>query len=146
MNMWAILMLASGGLFSGGASVFAWERVPAWRALAVPCFRTEFETTIHVADRVQPALLLVSIVTTAGFAFSATGAARTLAVVGLGGFVVTLVLSAAALVPLQRRIIASRQEPDSVVEVMRRQWFRGHLGRSALGVTSFVIVAMAVAV
>ena len=146
MNVWAILMLVSGGLFSGGVTVFAWERVPVWRDLAVPRFKTEFATTIHMADRVQPALLVASIVTAAGFALTTSGAARTLAIVGLGGFVVTLVASAAVLVPLQRRIIASSQEQAAVVEVMRLRWFRGHLGRSALGVASFVLVAIAAAV
>ncbi|HEV8564154.1 MAG TPA: MarR family winged helix-turn-helix transcriptional regulator [Actinomycetota bacterium] len=68
MNVWAIPMLVSGGLFSGGVTVFAWERIPVWRALTVPRFKTEFATTIHVADRVQPALLVASILTAAGFA------------------------------------------------------------------------------
>ncbi|HEV8564153.1 MAG TPA: hypothetical protein VGR41_04520 [Actinomycetota bacterium] len=57
-----------------------------------------------------------------------------------------LVASAAVLVPLQRRIIASSQEQAALVEEMRRRWFRGHLGRSALGIASFVLVAVAVAV
>ena len=146
MNLWAILMLVSGGLFGGGVTVFAWERVPVWRALPVPRFKTEFATTIHIADRVQPALLVASIVTAAGFALTASGAARTLAIIGVAGFVVTLVASAAVLVPLQRRIIGSSEEQAAVVDVMRRRWFRGHLGRSAFGVASFVLVAIAVAV
>jgi predicted RND superfamily exporter protein len=146
MNVWAILMLVSAGLFSGGVTVFAWERIPVWRGLTVPRFKTEFATTIHVADRVQPALLVASIVTAAGFAFTSSGAARTLAIMGVAGFVVILVASAAVLVPLQHRIIASSQEQPALVEEMQRRWFRGHLGRSALGTASFVLVAIAVAV
>jgi len=146
MNVWATLMLVSSGLFSGGITVFAWERVPVWRDQTLQRYKAEFATTIRVADRVQPALLIASIVTTVGFALTASGAARTLAVIGLAGFLVTLVASAAVLVPLQRRIIASSQGQATLLEAMRRRWFRGHLGRSALGVASFVLVAIAVSV
>ena len=145
MKTWAILMLMSSGLFSGGVTVIAWERIPAWRALPLPEFRTEFAATIRIADRVQPALLLASIVTTIGFGISASGAARTLAFAGAAGFIVTLAASAAVLVPLQRRIIASSGEDASMLEPMRRRWFVGHFGRSALAVASFFVVAIGVA-
>ena len=141
MKTWAILMVMSSGLFSGGVTLIAWERVPAWRALPLTQFRTQFATTIRIADRVQPALLLATIVTTIGFGLTANGAARTLAFAGAAGFIVTLAASA-VLVPLQRRIIASSGEETSVVEAMPRRWFLGHFGRSALAVTSFFLVAM----
>jgi hypothetical protein len=73
MNMWAILMLLSGGLFTGGVTVIAWERVRVWHALPLPQFRPEFAATIDVADRVQPALLVASIVSTVGFAITGAG-------------------------------------------------------------------------
>lgn len=142
MKVWAILMLVSSGLFSGGVTVIAWERIPVWRALPLPQFRIDFATTIRIADRVQPALLLASIVTTVGFGITANGAARTLAFVGAAGFVVTIAASGAVLVPLQRRIIA--QSEDSALEAMRRRWFSGHLGRSALALASFLMVTIAV--
>jgi hypothetical protein len=143
MNGWAIAMLVSGGLFSGGVVVFAWERVPVWRSLPVAEFRKDFAVTIRRADRVQPALLVASIVATIGFAIGATGAARTLAVLGAAGFIATLVVSGALLVPLQRRIITASETKASSDEVMRRRWFRGHLGRSILGVACFAVVAVA---
>jgi Domain of unknown function (DUF1772) len=145
MNPWTILMVVSGGLFAGGAAGFAWERVPAWRRMALPRFRDDFATAIHRADRVQPALLVLAIVATIGFTLTVSGPARTLALLGTVGFVLTLIGSGAVLVPLQRRIIRSSAEPD-VLEAMRHRWFQGHLGRASVGVTSFVLVALAAAV
>lgn len=138
-------MLVSSGLFSGGVTVIAWERIPVWRALPLLQFTTEFATTIRIADRVQPILLLASIVTTIGFGIVANGAARALAFVGAAGFIGILAASVAVLVPLQRRIIASSEESPNL-ETMRRRWFVGHLGRSALAIASFLLVAIAVTV
>jgi hypothetical protein len=143
MKGWAFVMLVSGGLFSGGVTVFAWERIPVWRALPLAEFRRDFAVAIRKADRVQPALLLASIAGTVGFVVSATGAARTLALFGAVGFIGTLIASAALLVPLQRRIVASSQREESADEAMRRRWFRGHLGRSVLGGASYLLVASA---
>jgi hypothetical protein len=142
MNTWMILMLVSGGLFAGGVAVFAWERVPAWRQMPLPRFRDDFASAIHRADRVQPALLVVTIAATVGFVLTAGGPARTLALIGAVGFLLTLIGSGAILVPLQRRIIRSSAQPDTL-EAMRQRWFQGHLGRASVGVTSFVLVALA---
>jgi hypothetical protein len=143
MNGWAIAMLVSSGLFSGGVMVFSWERVPVWRSLPVAEFRKEFAVTIRRADRVQPALLVASIVATISFAMDATGAARTLALLAAAGFIATLVASGTILVPLQRRIIAASQVKAGTDEAMRSRWFLGHLGRSVLGVACFTLVAVA---
>ncbi len=145
MKFWATLMVVTSGLFTGGVLVIAWERMPVWRALPLPQFRTDFATTIRIADRVQPALLLATILATVGFGVSGNGVARAFAFVGAAGFIVTLVASVAVLVPLQRRIIASGEEA-SALEAMRHRWFLGHLGRSALSLASFLLVAIAVAV
>lgn len=144
MRLWTLLMVVSGGLFSGGVAVFAWERVPAWRRMSLPRFRSDFDTAIAKADRVQPALLVATIGATVGFALTATGPSRTLALIGAAGFTLTLIGSVAVLVPLQRRIIAdSEQRLD--LEAMRGRWFLGHLGRTVVGVMSFVLVALAAA-
>lgn len=146
MSVWAVLMLVSGGVFAGGVLAFAWERIPAWRTMPMPLFMTDFAVAIHRADRVQPALLVVSVVTTVGFAIGASGAARTLALIGATGYVVTLIASGAVLVPLQRRIIASSEEQAEAIEAMRQRWFTGHVGRSALAVASFTLAAIAAVV
>jgi Domain of unknown function (DUF1772) len=140
MSVWAILMLISGGLFTGGVTVFAWERLPAWRRMPPESFRDDFEAAIRKADRIQPALLMATIAATVGFVLTAAGPARTLALLGGIGFVLTLLASGAVLVPLQRRIVVTEGER---VEPMRLRWYLGHLGRTAVSATSLVLVAIA---
>ena len=145
MSTWATLMLIAGGLFAGGAASFAWSRVPIWRRMPVQEFIGDFEQTLRRTDKVQPALLLAAIGSTAGFALTAEGSARLLASVGAAGFIVTLAASLAFLVPLQRRIIATAPAEAGAIDKMRARWFRGNLGRSMLAVASFVAVAVAAA-
>ncbi len=143
MSAWASLMLIAGGLFAGGAATFAWSRVPIWRRMPVQGFIGDFEETLRRTDKVQPALLVVAILSTAGFALAADGSARVLASVGAAGFVATLAASVAILVPLQRRIIATSPAEAKAIYKVRARWFRGHLGRSMFAMASFVAVAVA---
>ncbi len=143
MSVWAIIMLIAGGLFAGGAASFAWSRVPIWRRMPVQGFIGDFQETLRRTDQVQPALLVVAIVSSAGFALTADGSARVLASVGAVGFVATLAASLAILVPLQRRIVATPPAEAEAIDEMRARWFRGNLGRSMLGVASLVAVAVA---
>jgi hypothetical protein len=143
MSTWASLMLIAGGLFAGGAATFAWSRVPIWRRMPVQEFIGDFEQTIRRTDKVQPALLVATIVSAGGFALTAEGLARVLALVGAAGFVVTLAASLAILVPLQRRIVATPPAEAKAINEMRTRWFGGNLGRSMLAVASFVAVVVA---
>ena len=146
MNVWAFLMLVSGGLFAGGVTALAWDRVSAWRSMPLDEFRTDFAAVVQRADRVQPGLLVVAIVASFGFGLTDAGAARILALIGASGFLAVLIGSVAVLVPLQRRMISSSSLEASAFERMRHRWFRGHLGRTAVGVASFLLVALAAAV
>ena len=143
MSAWASLMLIAGGLFAGGAATFAWSRVPIWRRMPVQKFIDDFEETLRRTDKVQPALLVVAIVSAAGFALTSDGPARVLALVGAAGFIVTLSASLAFLVPLQRRIVATPPAEAGAIYEMRARWFRGHLGRSMFATASFVAVVAA---
>jgi hypothetical protein len=143
MSAWASVMMIAGGLFAGGAATFAWSRVPIWRRMPVQEFIGDFEETLRRTDKVQPALLVVAIISAAGFALTADGSARVLASLGAAGFVVTLAASLAILVPLQRRIVATPPAKAKAIAEMRARWFRGHLGRSILVTASFVAVAVA---
>jgi hypothetical protein len=143
MSALASLMLIAGGLFAGGTATFAWSRVPIWRRMPVQQFIGDFEETLRRTDKVQPALLVAAIVSAAGFALTADGPARMLALVGAAGFIVTLAASIAILVPLQRRIVATPPAEVKAIDEMRARWFRGHLGRSTLAASAFVAVALA---
>jgi hypothetical protein len=146
MNVWAILMLVSGGLFAGGVTMVAWERVAAWQNMPLAQFGSDFAGTVHRADRVQPGLLVVAIATSYAFGLTDTGAARVLALIGASGFLATLIGSVTVLVPLQRRMISSSSPESGALERMRQRWFTCHVGRTVVGVASFVLVASAAAV
>jgi amino acid permease len=143
---WAIPMLVGGGLFAGGVVSIAWERIPTWRAIDLPNFQTAFAHTLRRVDRLQPALLAVCLISTTGFALSEGGAARIFAVLAATGFLIVLLVSAAWLVPIQRRLVASGTErPAAELEKLRAQWLRGHLIRTfvALASLTFAVVAAA---
>ncbi len=146
MDVWAGLMLVSAGAFAGGAATFSWSRVPIWRSMGPRSFRDDFSATITRTDKVQPALLVLAILSAITFAVGADNSASTWAWIGAAGFIVTLGASVAVLVPLQRRIIADAgaQRPD--FEAMRARWFQGHLGRSVLSMASFASTVLAVTV
>ena len=139
MNVWAAVMLTAGGLFAGGAASFAWSRAPIWRRMPLSQFVTDFSQTLHWTDKVQPALLVVAILSTVGYALTTDGSARLFAIIAAVGFVATLAGSVAFLVPLQRRIIASPLDGSEAIEQMRVQWFSGNLGRAILATASFIV-------
>ena len=145
MSEWfAIPMLFAGGLFAGGVTSIGLERVPAWRASELSDFLTGFAHTLRRVDRVQPALLVVCLVSTIGFALSAEGTARTSALLATACFLVVLVGSVTWLVPVQRRLVVSGTEhPSRQLERLRSQWLRGHWIRIvfALIALSLTIVA-----
>ena len=144
MNLWGALMVIAGGLFAGGGATFAWSRVPIWRQMPVPAFVEDFAQTIHKTDKVQPALLVVAIAGSVGFAVTSEGTARVLAIVGAVGFTAVLAASLAVMVPLQRRIINDPEQDG--IEEMRQRWFQGNLGRASLSVLAFVAAAVAAVV
>ena len=134
MSAWASLMLIAGGLFAGGATTFAWSRVPIWRRMPVQKFIDDFEETLRRTDKVQP-VLVAAIASAAGFALASDGSARVLALVGGAGFVATLATSIMILVPLQRRIVATSgrrlgtKAKRRLYSEKRRRWRRDATAR-----------------
>jgi hypothetical protein len=145
MNTWfAIPMLLSGGLFAGGVVSIAWERIPAWREADLPDFCAGFAHTLRRVDRLQPALLVLCLASTIGFALSADGPARTSAVLAAAGFLVVLVGSVAWLVPLQRRMVdAGAKLSVGELEQWRSRWLRGHTIRSLVALTALILAVVA---
>src|SRR4029453_14126034 len=142
--LWAIPMLIGGGLFAGGVVSIAWERVPAWRDADLPDFQTAFAHTLRRVDRLQPALLVVCLISTIGFALSEGGAARISAVLAAAGFLLVLLVSAARPVPIQRPVVASRPQRDPLeLEKLRAQWLRGHLIRTVVALASLTLAVVA---
>jgi hypothetical protein len=142
---WAVPMLTSGGLFVGGLVAIAWERVPAWRASNLADFRAGFAHTLRRMDRPQPALLVVCLGSTIGFASSQGGAARTLAALAAAGLLLVLVGSLAVLVPIQRRLVAAGP-PPAAGAALRARWLGGRLVRTAVALACVALAVAATAV
>ncbi len=142
MSASAIVMVVAAGLFAGAVANFAWARLPIWRRMPQSQFIGDFEQTIAIADKLQPAVLIVAIGATVVFAITSDGLTRILAFAAAAGFLAVLTASLAILVPLQRRIV-SRRDPEPAIEEMRGRWYQGHLGRTALSVASFVVAVVA---
>lgn len=142
-EVWATAMVVSGGLFAGGLMSIAVERVPAWRGSDITGFRVDFAHTVRRVDRLQPALLSISLVSTIGFGIATTGAARTLATLAAAGFLLILVGSLAWLVPIQRTLKSDSELPRAALEGLRTRWVRGHLFRTVAGVAVFVLIVVA---
>ena len=90
---WAIIMLAAGGLFTGGLVWYAWERVWIWRRLSLAQFAVDFRRSVRKADPAMPILLVVCGGAAGVFASFVEGGARTLALLGVGLLAVILVSS-----------------------------------------------------
>jgi Domain of unknown function (DUF1772) len=141
---WAIPMLISGGVFAGGVLSIAWERVPAWRKANLIDSPTAFAHTLCRVDHVQPALLVVCLISTVGFALSSGGQGRTSALVAAAGLLIVLAGSVAWLFPIQRQLVASDTERSApVLERPRTQWLRGHVVRTVVALASLILVVAA---
>jgi ABC-type nitrate/sulfonate/bicarbonate transport system permease component len=136
----SIVMLVSGALFVAGVVPIAWERAPAWRAADYATLRADFAHTLRRMDRLQPALLLLSIVSTIGFAISAS----TLAGLAAACFFAVLVGSSAGLVPIQRRLVDPTLDLSAAdVERLRTRWLGRHLIRTVVALAAFVLLVVA---
>ena len=141
---WSILMLISGALLVAGVVPIAWERAPWWRAADNATFRLEFAHTLRRVDQIQPALLVICLITTVGFAVTVSGTVRTLAVLGAAALAAVLIGSLAGLVPIQRRLTNPESDlKSSDVERLRAQWLRGHLIRTVVVLLAFGVLAVA---
>ncbi len=144
MNQWWVVpMLISGGLFTGGVVSITWERIPVWRSTELPDFRTGFAHTLRRVDRLQPALLVVCLVSTIGFGLGSDGVPRVLAALAAAGFLMVLIGSAVWLVPVQRRLISSGAQPSEYVERLRAKWLLGHQVRTLIALTFFILAVLA---
>jgi hypothetical protein len=142
---WSIVMLLSAGLFAAGVVPIAYERAPAWRAADPGSFRADFAHTLQRMDRLQPALLLICVISSAAFAVSASGTARTLAGLAASCFIAVLIGSVAGLVPIQRQLVDPRSGQTAAdVTRLRTRWLGGHLIRTVVALVAFALVVVAV--
>src|SRR5215813_5087302 len=140
------LMLAAGGLFSGGILVVAIERTNLWRRMSVDQYAVDFRRSLA---RVDPMLPILGALTCAGallFALNATGrpAALTWTAVALLGVVIVSSLIVAEPINARFRRVPEGDTPDRA-ERLRVTWRRFHYGRTVLGIAAFTCIVGAVA-
>jgi Anthrone oxygenase len=143
-DVWAIMMMISGGLFAGGVVSIAWERSPAWRTMPPADFRTGFVNTLRRVDRLQPALLSICLASTIGFAITSAEDARVFGAVAAAGFFLILVGSVAWLIPIQRTVKSGSELSLDDVDELRTRWLRGHLIRTVAAVVLFILAVVTV--
>jgi len=136
------IMIIFGGLFAGGVLTIAWDRLPAWRDMETKAFKADFGRTIRVADRLQPILLVGTILATGVFSLDKDGIVQVLAWMAAGGFAATLAASVTILMPLQQRILST----DEPITRMYAKWRQGHIGRTVLSLVSFTLLAVSLSV
>jgi hypothetical protein len=146
MNGWEVVALVVGALFTMAVVFFASFRVPQWRVMERSTFLPDFERTINVADKVQPALLIVTIISTAMLSSSIDGTGKIFGWGATTGFVLTLLGSVIYLVPLQRRMIRTGADPAVPIPEMRSRWIKGHLTRTGVTLASFALLAIAIVI
>jgi hypothetical protein len=140
-----IVMLAAGGVFTGGVVWYAWERVWIWRRLALIEYAVDFRRSVRKADPALPILLVTCGGAAGSFALLTESAARTLAISGIALLAVVLVGSIILAEPINsqfRRRAEGVIPPDA--ERLRRRWRRFHLLRTALVVAAFALLVTAV--
>jgi Domain of unknown function (DUF1772) len=145
LRLSTIVMLAAGGLFTGGVVWYAWERIWIWRRLALPAYAVDFRRSLRKADPALPILLVICATAAGAFAWQTDSAARTLASVGIVLLAVILVSSIVLAEPINNQF---RRRPEGVVppdaERLRVSWRRFHLLRTALAVAAFALLITAV--
>ena len=145
LRPWTIVMLSAGGLFTGGLVWYAWERVWIWRRLELHEFAVDFRRSVRKADPAMPILLVICGASAGVFASLTDGAARALALSGVGLLAVILIGSIVVAEPINSRF---RRLPEGVVppraERHRRVWRLFHLMRTGLGILALACFITAV--
>src|SRR5438093_3665609 len=102
-QIWTVVTLLSGAIFTGAISLFAWERVWLWRRMALDEFAVDFRRSLGRVDPAMPILLVISAVGALGLASESHGAKRMLLLAALTGQLVVFAGSAALAVPLNQQ-------------------------------------------
>lgn len=134
------IMLICSGLFTGGVLTITWSRLPVWKKMDLQTFKTDFGHTIKITDRLQPILLIGTILSAGFYSLNNSDLEKTLALIATGGFAITFFASVIVLVPLQKRILSS----DKMSGTMFAKWQQGHIGRTVLSLLSFFVLILSV--
>jgi hypothetical protein len=132
-----LLMVVASGFFAAG-TIAAAVRIRACLGMNLTDFKRDFARTIGIADKVQPALVIVSLIVIVSFVVTSGDPGERYALGAGVVFLAILVASVAILVPLQKKIIRTTESREAT-EALRMRWMKGHLGRTMAAIVAFAL-------
>ena len=140
----AWLMVAFGGLFSGGIFFVAVERLNLWRRMPVEQYVVDFRRSVYRADPLMPIMGNISALGAVVFALNSAGRPALLAWLGIALIAVIMVSSIVIAEPINSRFrrLPEGQRPADA-EQLRIRWRRFHLARTGVALLSLACLAAA---
>jgi dipeptide/tripeptide permease len=141
----AWLMVAAGGLFSGGILFVAVERVNQWQRMPVDQYVIDFRRALYRLDPLLPILGALTALAAVVFALNSDERAAVLAWIGTAMIVAIIIASVSIAEPMNSKFrrLSEGKAPDGV-ERIRVSWGRFHLARTVVALGSFACLAAAV--
>ena len=138
------LMVAFGGLFSGGIFYVAVERLNLWRRMPVDQYVVDFRRSVYRADPLMPIMGNISALGAVVFALNSAARPATLAWLGTALIAAIIVSSIAIAEPINEsfRRLPEGQQPEGA-EQLRIRWRRFHLARTGVALLSLSCLAAA---
>jgi len=145
-NIGAWLMLASGGLFTGGVLIVAVERTNLWRRMPVEQYAIDFRRTLYRVDPLLPILSAISGIGAVLFAINTTGrpAVLTWIAVALIGLIIVSSIVIAEPINAQFRRLPEGRQPERA-EQLRTTWRIFHYARTLIALAAFACLTAAAA-
>jgi hypothetical protein len=140
----AWLMVAAGGLFSGGIFFVAVERLNLWQRMPVDQCVVDFRRSLW-ADPLMPILGMISELGAVVFALNSAARPATLAWLGTALIAAIIGSSIVIAEPINSRFreLSEGQQPEGV-EQLRIRWRRFHLTRTSVALLSLTCLAAAI--
>jgi hypothetical protein len=132
-----MLMLVSGGVWTGVIVAYAVERTRLWARMPLQQYVVDFRRSLYCIDPMQPILLALTGVGAVVFALGSSRTASTLAWVGVALLALVFVATVTITEPMNarfRRLQESDVPPGA--EQMRVRWRRFHLFRTTVAVAA----------
>jgi hypothetical protein len=142
----AWLMIAAGGLFTGGIFTIAVERLNVWRRMPIDQYAVDFRRSVYRMDPLMPIMGNISALAAVVFALNSDGRAAALAWIAVALIAVIMIASITLAEPMNSRFrrLPEGHTPEGA-EQLRIRWRRFHWARTAVALASLACLAAAIA-
>jgi Domain of unknown function (DUF1772) len=142
----AWLMIAAGGLFTGGIFTIAVERLNVWRRMPIDQYAVDFRRSVYRMDPLMPIMGTISALAAVVFALNSDGRAAALAWIAVALIAVIMIASITLAEPMNSRFrrLPEGHTPEGA-EQLRIRWRRFHWARTAVALASLACLAAAIA-